>query len=234
MNTRVGYLDAESGLHYNRFRTYDPAVGRYISADPIGQLRMLAGNGASRQQSLAYADTEFTRFGEQSYEHILGGWTTDLTWPEGGVNLYEYVIGSPVNRIDPLGLNDWEADLGAWYATSPTGRQLTSIGDAMGGILALALGDPDAAREAFLSATANSGHALLDEMCAPTAAYAAYYGALGTSAAAAATATGLMAVEATTAIRVEVHGTHGGRVLPHLQGIRGPGWGKTIWRFPPH
>jgi RHS repeat-associated protein len=31
------YYDAESGLHYNRFRTYDPVVGRYISADPIGQ-----------------------------------------------------------------------------------------------------------------------------------------------------------------------------------------------------
>jgi RHS repeat-associated protein len=31
------YYDAESGLHDNRFRTYDPSVGRYISADPIGQ-----------------------------------------------------------------------------------------------------------------------------------------------------------------------------------------------------
>lgn len=31
------YEDAESGLHYNRFRYYDPADGRYISADPIGQ-----------------------------------------------------------------------------------------------------------------------------------------------------------------------------------------------------
>jgi RHS repeat-associated protein len=31
------YFDAESGLHYNRFRTYDPVTGRYISSDPIGQ-----------------------------------------------------------------------------------------------------------------------------------------------------------------------------------------------------
>ncbi len=30
------YYDAETGLHYNRFRYYDPGVGRYISADPIG------------------------------------------------------------------------------------------------------------------------------------------------------------------------------------------------------
>jgi RHS repeat-associated protein len=30
------YDDAESGLHYNYFRTYDPAIGRYIESDPIG------------------------------------------------------------------------------------------------------------------------------------------------------------------------------------------------------
>ena len=30
------WFDDESGLHYNRFRYYDPAIGRYISPDPIG------------------------------------------------------------------------------------------------------------------------------------------------------------------------------------------------------
>jgi RHS repeat-associated protein len=30
--------DAESGLHYNYFRDYDPATGRYVESDPIGQL----------------------------------------------------------------------------------------------------------------------------------------------------------------------------------------------------
>jgi RHS repeat-associated protein len=31
------YYDAESGLHYNNQRSYDPATGRYIQTDPYGQ-----------------------------------------------------------------------------------------------------------------------------------------------------------------------------------------------------
>lgn len=30
------WYDEESGLHYNRFRFYDPALGRFVSPDPIG------------------------------------------------------------------------------------------------------------------------------------------------------------------------------------------------------
>jgi RHS repeat-associated protein len=30
------WYDPETSLHYNRFRYYDPAIGRYISPDPIG------------------------------------------------------------------------------------------------------------------------------------------------------------------------------------------------------
>ncbi len=32
------HADAESGLHYNRFRYYEPEVGRFINQDPIGLL----------------------------------------------------------------------------------------------------------------------------------------------------------------------------------------------------
>ncbi len=30
------YFDPESGLHYNVYRYYDPATGRYVTADPLG------------------------------------------------------------------------------------------------------------------------------------------------------------------------------------------------------
>jgi RHS repeat-associated protein len=31
-------FDEETGLHYNRFRYYDPQIGRFVSQDPIGLL----------------------------------------------------------------------------------------------------------------------------------------------------------------------------------------------------
>lgn len=48
------YHDEETGLFYNRNRYYDPEVGRYISADPVG---LISGFNA-----FAYAENQPTRF----------------------------------------------------------------------------------------------------------------------------------------------------------------------------
>jgi RHS repeat-associated protein len=37
LNSGAGGHVAGTGLHYNRMRYYDPGIGRYVSADPIGQ-----------------------------------------------------------------------------------------------------------------------------------------------------------------------------------------------------
>jgi RHS repeat-associated protein len=34
------YFDAETGLNYNYYREYNPIIGRYVEADPIGLRRM--------------------------------------------------------------------------------------------------------------------------------------------------------------------------------------------------
>ncbi|MEV6677650.1 putative T7SS-secreted protein [Streptomyces erythrochromogenes] len=48
------YFDAESGLHYNYFRTYDPEAARYLSPDPLG-LR-------PAPNPVAYVGNPLTRF----------------------------------------------------------------------------------------------------------------------------------------------------------------------------
>jgi RHS repeat-associated protein len=73
------YYDAETGLHYNWNRYYDPETGRYIAADPIG----------------------------------LGG----------GINLYAYVGGDPINAIDPTGELLFIA-AAAYYGATYTGVML--------------------------------------------------------------------------------------------------------------
>ncbi|HEX5066857.1 MAG TPA: RHS repeat-associated core domain-containing protein, partial [Myxococcota bacterium] len=71
------YEDAESGLHYNRHRYYAPDVGRYISADPIGQFGMLAEDRL-----------------------LIPTIPLDVT----GSNIYQFASLNPLNKWDPDGL----------------------------------------------------------------------------------------------------------------------------------
>lgn len=50
------YFDAETSLHYNYHRTYDPATGRYLESDPIGLEGGLNTYGYAYQNPLTYTD----------------------------------------------------------------------------------------------------------------------------------------------------------------------------------
>lgn len=52
------YYDDESGLHYNWHRYYDPALGRYISSDPIGLAGGANRYGYAYQSSVIYVDVD--------------------------------------------------------------------------------------------------------------------------------------------------------------------------------
>jgi len=51
------HYDAKSGLHYNRYRYYDPTLGRYLNQDPIGQ-----DGGANYDQFKSKPDKERSLF----------------------------------------------------------------------------------------------------------------------------------------------------------------------------
>lgn len=50
------YFDAESGLHYNYFRDYEPATGRYVESDPIGLRGGLSTYGYVGGRLLVFSD----------------------------------------------------------------------------------------------------------------------------------------------------------------------------------
>ncbi len=55
-------------------------------------------------------DTKLTRFGYRDYDADTGKWTAKdpIGFDGGDMNLYGYVLGDPVNLIDPEGLWVWE------------------------------------------------------------------------------------------------------------------------------
>ncbi|GAB4319013.1 MAG: hypothetical protein Kow0074_08560 [Candidatus Zixiibacteriota bacterium] len=51
------YYDAETGLHYNRWRYYDPALGRFIQSDPLG---LIAGTNLYAYSSSPLTEVDLT------------------------------------------------------------------------------------------------------------------------------------------------------------------------------
>ena len=203
--------DPETALYYYRARYYDYSTGRFLQPDPIGY--------------------------------------------EGGKSLFAYVGNNPVMRIDPFGL--------AWYHNRWIGRAIGAMGDATGfvhdipgRVTGAVMGvDLTAQQVEEISSGFYEGQRVGATIAADEYTFGmiyplhraasekvSEYGAAGEwsrtfagiSRYAAIAAIGAKGFEKTTGIRFEFHSTHGGRVPPHIQAIKGPGWGKTICRFPPH
>jgi len=92
--------DPETGLHYNRFRYYDPDVGRFIHQDPIGL------NGGINTYQYAPNPTNWIDpFGltgarsTQSGPNIPGGSSGGLSTGEGGSGITNPAVQRAYDRV---------------------------------------------------------------------------------------------------------------------------------------
>jgi RHS repeat-associated protein len=62
------------------------------------------------------ADTGLVRFGARDYDAVTGRWTAKdpILFAGGDANLYAYVGGDPINRIDPHGMSWWDDWIEWW------------------------------------------------------------------------------------------------------------------------
>ena len=110
------YYDAESGLHYNIHRTYNPEIGRYMQSDPLG-----------------------LSAGSNTYNYV-GRNPFDAVDPDGKVAILIPIIGGVAGGVAnglnyySQGYNFWKGfSIGAVVGVGSTFIPSAAIGGAVGG-----------------------------------------------------------------------------------------------------
>ncbi|MCB0523247.1 MAG: hypothetical protein KDC86_01890 [Saprospiraceae bacterium] len=131
------YFDAETGLHYNWNRTYNPAIGRYVSSDPIGLAGGLNTFAYATLSPLVFIDPEglqvkfccgighcWIETSEYSNGAGYGGnketwWTSDSTVEDNSANKKGWIMCDTFDDADESCVNkkirdDIGTDKGQW------------------------------------------------------------------------------------------------------------------------
>ena len=112
------YCDAETGLHYNTFRFYDPEVARFITPDPIG---------------LAGGDNLY------SYAPNPSGWLDPLGWCVS-TNVTRGVAGQPLKATARITKGDLKTGTATNQSSRAWARLLGNSDDDAGHIIGKLLG----------------------------------------------------------------------------------------------
>jgi RHS repeat-associated protein len=93
-------FDEETGLHYNRFRYYDPGIGRFVSQDPIGllggrNLFTYAPNPTSWTDPFGLTGAKGTLSGQQIPDNTQIGLSTG----EGGGGIHNPAVQEAYDNV---------------------------------------------------------------------------------------------------------------------------------------
>ncbi|MFZ0450266.1 MAG: RHS repeat-associated core domain-containing protein, partial [Desulfatiglandaceae bacterium] len=97
------YYDAETALHYNYHRYYDPGAGRYLTPDPLdfSQIQILRQSPLNRRMQMPPNLFFFNNIQLVISTNILYSYT--LMSPQN-LGLYLYGRNNPMKWVDPIGL----------------------------------------------------------------------------------------------------------------------------------